>query len=431
MEYHIEDIENVSKHYISSIYSQPEQPLYKYMQENADLFMENILDSSVDGFTDNSNDAVQIINHLAIAKEYKVAYIKRLETLIDILADINDVIYQTELIAKQGVQYTVDNILEYFGKMELTDHLSGFINWGNVCLNYNSAEDVELVKSFWNQCISNKKLSLQKYKEILLSISPIYPEFDIAGIPNDKMNILITENFVPMTEETLVFIRNNYKDCKMHYIINDILEYADIAIGSLASADEVKQLLSCDIADNIKIKLLSEIQEKISVVNQNYSNAVTVHILRNNLDEADLPVLYENYKDYVLSVQHEILVIAKENITLIAAEPQKICRDIVCELMKDASIDKKNRIDLFIAIIEDITSDECKQYLEFLGLNEFVKIFEQNRRPKIPINPINQKILTALKGAGFVENFVEDEEGKIYKQIRRRSGKTELPKELL
>ena len=99
--------------------------------------------------------------------------------------------------------------------------------------------------------------------------------------------------------------------------------------------------------------------------------------------------------------------------------------------MKDASIDKKNRIDLFIAIIEDITSDECKQYLEFLGLNEFVKIFEQNRRPKIPINPINQKILTALKGAGFVENFVEDEEGKIYKQIRRRSGKTELPKELL
>ena len=430
-EYHIEDTDNVSKHYISSIYSQPEQPLYRYMQENADLFMESILDSPVDGFMDNSNDAVQIINHPAIAKEYKVAYIKKLETLIDMLANINDVMYQTELIAKQGVQYTVNNILEYFGKEELTDHLAEFINFGSECLDYNSAEDAELVESFWNQCISNEKLSLQKYREILLSISPIYSEFDIAGIPNDKMDILITENFIPMTEETLVFIRNDYKDCKMQYIINDIFEYADIAIGNLASADEVKQLLSCDIVDDIKIKLLSEIKEKISVLNQNYSNAVMVHILRNNLDESDLPVLYENYREYDPDVQHEILAIAKENIQLITVNPQKVCRDIIYELIKDVTNNKNDRIDLFVAIINGMTSDECKKYLEVLSLNEFVKIFEQNRRPKIPINVVNQKILTALKGAGFVESFVKDEEGKAYKQIRRRSGKTELPAELL
>lgn len=429
--YHIEDTDNVSKHYISSIYSQPEQPLYGYMQENADLFMESILDSPVDGFMDNSNDAVQIINHPAIAEEYKVAYIKKLKTLIDILANINDVMYQTELIAKRGVQYTVDNILEYFGKMELTEHLAEFINFGSECLDYNSAEDAELVESFWNQCISNEKLSLQKYREILLSVSPKYSEFDIAGIPNDKMSILITENFIPMTEETLVFIRNNYRDCKMQYITNDILEYADIAIGNLASADEVKQLLSCDIADNIKIKLLSEIKEKISILNQNYSNAVMVHILRNNLDESDLPVLYENYREYAPEVKYEILAIAKENIELITVNPQKVCRDIINELIKDATINKNNRIDLFVAIINGMTSDECKQYLEVLSLNDFVKIFEQNRRPKIPINVVNQNILTALKGAGLVESFVKDEEGKVYKQIRRKSGKAELPTELL
>ncbi len=430
-EYHIEDADNASKHCISSIYSQPEQPLYGYMQENADLFMESILDSPVDSFTDNSNDAVQIINHPAIAEEYKVAYIKKLETLIDMLANINDVMYQTELIAKRGVQYTVDNILEYFGKMEFTDHLAEFINFGSECLDYNSAENAELVESFWNQCISNEKLSLQKYREILLSVSPKYSEFDIAGIPNDKMNILITENFIPMTKETLVFIRNNYKDCKMHYIINDILEYTDIAIGNLASADEVKKLLSCDIADDIKIKLLSEIKEKISILNQNYSNAVMVHILRNNLDESDLPVLYENYREYAPDVQHEILAIAKENIQLITINPQKVCRDIINELIKDVTNNKNDRIDLFVAVINGMTSDECKKYLEVLSLNEFVKIFEQNRRPKIPINVVNQKILTALKGAGFVESFVKDEEGKAYKQIRRKSGKTELPTELL
>ena len=100
-------------------------------------------------------------------------------------------------------------------------------------------------------------------------------------------------------------------------------------------------------------------------------------------------------------------------------------------MIKDVTNNKNDRIDLFVAIINGMTSDECKKYLEVLSLNEFVKIFEQNRRPKIPINVVNQKILTALKGAGFVESFVKDEEGKAYKQIRRRSGKTELPAELL
>ena len=36
---------------------------------------------------------------------------------------------------------------------------------------------------------------------------------------------------------------------------------------------------------------------------------------------------------------------------------------------------------------------------------------------------MNQKNLTALKGAGFVESIVKDEEGEVYKKIRRRSGK--------
>lgn len=427
-EYRIGDNENISKQYISSIYSQPEQPLYKYMQKNADLFMESILSSPVDGFTDRGEDAVLVINNPNIAKEYKVAYIKRLETLIDILADIGEDIYQAELIAKMGVQYTADNILEYFGKMELTDNLAEFINSGSDCLDYNSVNNADLVKSFWNQCISNRKLSSQKYREILLSISPTYSEFNIVGVPNDKMEILITENFIPMTEKTLAFIRKNYKDIKMHYILHNILKYTDIAIGSLASAVEVENLLSSDIADDIKIKLLTEIQDEISVVDQNYSNAVTVHILKNNLDESDIPDLYENYKDYVPDVQYQILAIAKENIAQIVDEPQKVCRDIVVELLKDTSIKEVNRLDLFIAIIKDITSDECKQYLEFLAQHEFAKIFEQNRRPRIPINPVNQKILIALKGAGFVDSFVEDKESKVYKQIRRRIGKTKLPK---
>ena len=151
-----------------------------------------------------------------------------------------------------------------------------------------------------------------------------------------------------------------------------------------------------------------------------------MHILKNNLDESDLPTLYQNYKDYDFAGRYEIKAIAKKNFAQIVAEPQKVCRDLVIDLLKDTSINEISRVNLFIAIIKNILSDECKQYLEFLDQKEFAKIFEQNRRPKVPINPVNQKIMLALKETGFVNDFVEDNESKVYKQIRRRAVKKEL-----
>lgn len=47
------------------------------------------------------------------------------------------------------------------------------------------------------------------------------------------------------------------------------------------------------------------------ILQNNYSDAVLVHILKHNLDETDLSKLFQNYTNYGLEVQHEILVIAK------------------------------------------------------------------------------------------------------------------------
>lgn len=427
-EYHIENIEDALRQCISSIFSQLEQPLCKYVQDNMYLLMESILNIPEVEFTDSNTDVIMIINNTDIAETQKVAYIKRLETLIDQLADINEEIYQTELIGKLGVKYTTENILEYFNKVGMTDNLADFINSGVDCLDYRSEEGANLIDSFWKQCISNEKLSLKKYREILLSISPTYSEFTVTGIPVEKMEILIEESFIPMTVKNLTFMRKNYAGIKLKYIISNMAEYVDIAVGNMASAEEVEIILSCDIADETKIKLLSEIHDPISIVDKSYSNKIMAYILKNNLDEFDLPVLYRDYIDYSVEVRHEILTTAKRNIAKIISAPQNISKDIDKELMKDTSINESNRVDLFIAILKVSTGDECKQYLELLGMPEFVKIFEHNRRPKIPIGTVNQKILTALKEAGFIDDFTRDEEESVYKQIRRKTSKTKIPK---
>lgn len=432
VEYGIQNVENALKQCISTIFSHPEQPLCKYVQEDMDLFLETVLNVPINGFTDSSADVVTVINDVDISEEHKIAYIKNWKLFIDTLADIDDVKYQTELISLTKVQYTVENILEYFGKMGLTEDLIRFINVGNVNLNYNDIDSREPMENFWDQCISCAELSLKKYKEILLSISPTYTEFDVVGIPEDKMEILVENKIVPMTEGTLVFMRKNYECIKMQYIKNNIAGYADVAIGSIASVEELKEILLWDVSNKIKYKLLDEIQEGISITDQNYSDEIVIYILKNNLCESDLPMLYQDYNMYEIGVQGEIVTIAKARIEEIVNDIQYVSRELIEVLLKDKNIGVDKRVNLFVAIANDLTSDACHDYLEFMGMKEFVKIFEQNKRPKIRINPMNEKILTTLKECGFIDSFFEDEESNIFKQIRRRKiTKKELPDELL
>lgn len=423
VEYDFQNIEEALKQYVTSIFSKPEQPLCEYVRKHMDLFIEAILSVSEAEFTDRSADAVMVINHDDITEEHKIAYIMRLATLIDSLADIDEEIYQTELVGKIGVQYTVENILEYFGKVGMTENLADFINSGHECLNYQDQDDQKLLDDFWSQCIINEKLSLKKFREILLSISPDYLEFNVTGIPGNKVEILIQENFIPMTKGTLTFMRSNYTGNKMEYIISNMAEYVDIAVGNMASAGEVETILSQDIDDNIKIKLLSEIKDKISIVDTNYSDQVMAYILKNNLDETDLPTLYQDYTKYEIETQRGILTKAKGNMAKIINASQNVSKDLVRELLKDTSISEGSRVELFIAMLEEAQDDERKQYLELLGMSELAKIFEKNKRPKIPITTVNKKILSELKGAGIIDDYSEDEEEKMYKLIRKKNAK--------
>ena len=418
VEYHFQNVDGALKQCVTSIFSQPEQPLCGYVQESMDSFIEIVLNIPKVGFTDKSADAVMVINHDDITEEHKVEYIGKLETPIESLADIDEEIYQTELVGRAGVKYTVENILEYFGKVGMTSNLAVFINSGHDCLDYGGQEDQGALGIFWNQCIINEELSLKKFREILLSISPNYTEFNLAGVPGNKMEILIEEIFIPMTKETLTFMRNKYSDKKMQYIISNVAEYADIATGNMASAGEVQEIIKYDIDEDIKIKLLTNIKGQISVLGNNYSDRIMAYILKHNLSESELPTLYQDYSCYGDETRREIFAVAKRNMSKIISNPQSVSKDMVREMLEDISI--TNRVDLFIAMLAELSDDECKQYLELLDMREIAKIFEQKKRPKIQVTTVNQKVLTAMKAAGFINDFTPDENEAVYKLVRNK-----------
>lgn len=68
-------------------------------------------------------------------------------------------------------------------------------------------------------------------------------------------------------------------------------------------------------------------------------------------------------------------------------------------------------------------SKECiKEYIVLLDLRDYNKIFDFRSRPKFQISEENEKLLTAFKKRGLIENFEEslDREG-YYKIVRIKS----------
>ena len=69
-------------------------------------------------------------------------------------------------------------------------------------------------------------------------------------------------------------------------------EYVDTVGKTLFSQNELVEILTWDINDDLKISLLKMSKEPISIIGKGYSTAVCLHILSNNFAESDLPSLF-------------------------------------------------------------------------------------------------------------------------------------------
>lgn len=99
-----------------------------------------------------------------------------------------------------------------------------------------------------------------------------------------------------MTADNLIFMRENYPNHKFYFIRKNIEKYIDIIEDALFSQEELLEILTWKIGDELKISLLEFTDEKISIIGSDYSPAVCLHILNNSFVESDLPELFSSFE---------------------------------------------------------------------------------------------------------------------------------------
>lgn len=425
------DEEIVNRNY-TLLLSHPDSAVTEYVNQNINKYFEVILQISGGTILDDENVAIAALNNPDLTVEHKRSYISALKTSIVSINEINDVALWSPLLDVDIVQYSVGNIMDCFNEVGLNNSLIGYINRCDIDLDFSKMQyDEDTKEKFFNTVVMCNNLDNLKYEQILVSLGLGYDVFDIAEISEDKLTILIDTNIIKMSNDNLKFMRENYPKQTFHFIRKCMDEYIDIVDKTLFSQKELLEILTWDISDELKIRLLGLSDEEISIIGKNYSPAVCLHILNNNFAESDLPDLFSSFEQWDNSVQSKIFDYAVKHIGSITDDPKSVSQKLINNLISSESVDRDEKIALFIAIMPIISEESIRVILTSLNLTDYLKIFDMRSRPKFEINDENEKLLTAFKECNLIDNYTESSEKQgYYKIIKPKSTTKPLSKEL-
>ena len=415
------------------LYSHPDSSITQYVNQKVNEYFDVVLQISGGTIFDDEKVVVAILNNSVLTTEHKQSYISALRTTITSIKEVGDSSLWASLLDADIVQYSECNIMDCFNTVKLNESVISYINRCDIDLDFSKTEyDEDIKQKLFDSVIICNNINNSKYKQILVSLKFIYDNFDIAEISDDKITILIDIDIISMTVGNLKFMRENYLKWKGYFIRKNIEKYIDIMDDALFSWEELLEILTWNISDELKIQLLEFSDDEISVIGKNYSPVICLHILNNNFSESDLPDLFSSFEQWDDSIQTKIFDYAVKNIASIMDNPIFVSERLKNNLLHSDRVSRDEKIDLLIAIMPELCGDSIKEILTLLNLMDYAKIFDTRSRPKFEINDENEKLLTAFKENKLIDNYQENPEKEgYYKIIRFKAATKTLPQELL
>lgn len=401
--------------------SHPDSATTQYINQNINTYFDIILKMSDGMICDDEKVAITILNNSDLTIEHKHSYISALRTTIISIKEITDDSLWSLLLDADIVEYSECNIMDCFNAVKLNESVIAYINRCNIDLDFSKVEYDEDTKDKLFGCvIVCESIENSKYEQILVSLDFYYDDFDITEISDDKIAILIGNNIIRMTSKNLEFLREKYPDRNYNFILKNIEQYVDIMNDDLFSQDELLEILTWDISDELKIKLLEFSNDEISVVGKGYSTVVCLYILKNNLMESDLTVLFSSFENWVDSIQTKIFDYAVQYIKIVIDNPKSVSEKLKNDLLRSDRIDRNSKIDLLIAMMPNLDESFIKEILTLFDLTNYLKIFDTRSRPRFEINDENEKLLTAFKENNLIVSYEDSEKEGYYKIVRNK-----------
>lgn len=418
------------------IMNKQDEPLTQYVNNNINEYIRIMLDNCNKCIKDEEFVVLSVLNNSEIDKENKDEYIGYLLTIIGKIENVQNEELWSLLLQQGLVIYSEDNILHYFFKIGLDSFLIDFINSDNGILKFDSksidsgyGEGSSL--NFFNAMVTCNKLLNERYESILKEINIHYTSFSKTEIDEDKIQILIKLNVIPMTDSTLLFMREHYSNMLIEFISHNISQYTqDVINDENFDTREMLTVIEENVDDHYKIKLLHLSTDKISLIEKDYTDPVKLHILEHNFNTTDIPFLLSSYPAENDEIKNAIKNITIKHIKEIITGKFNVPFELLEGLIKSDLLQMETKKELFAFSLPNMSSEQAKEFLATLQMNDFLSLFDR-KRPTFEINDTNEKILTIFEKRHWITKFeVDKNEPNLFRAYGRKLNE-DTPLELL
>lgn len=423
--YCIAESDDIRHKNFTLICSNTDSALYKYIIANIEVYVGEMLGFCNDIIRDEAEIALDLLNNSVLPESMKNAYIGRLVTNISVLADVNEKALWAGILNAGVAENNETNIWTYWEEAGMDNVLSSFINNNDGRLNFRPLIDQygrNKGGEWFSDVMACNDIQTDKYIEILKSCGFYHSNgFAITGIADKKMELLIDKNLVRLSEESLKFIRANYPSVLYRFIRKHFGDYVEGMSQSLFDHTELLEVLSWDVPDEQKLKLLTFAKKPISVVDKSYSTSVTMYILQNRRDLNDMPQLCLEYSHLADEIKPIVIDYAQSKIDNIINGSLDSSNDLKLMLLGHSNISESNKYRLLLKMLANVDKSQGKLCFERMLLNEFSKIFVAHAKPKIPKSDQNKRILDVLVNRGWIYDYPEYQYDSNYYTVRRNA----------
>lgn len=420
----VENLNDIRHKSYTKILELSKSPIFERVDKNMVEYLDLLLSECDGQILDDENTAITLLNRTDIGEKKKQEYIGYLKTPISFLYQLEDKSIWESLISSDILLCSETNIMDYFAHSKnMTSSLVRFINKATIPLDFSVEKNGFLEEqrdAFFDGVVKCNEIDDSKYRQIVTTIGFTFTSFDIPGIKESKMNILVDNSIINMNVDTLKYFRENYVSCLSRFIRKNIDAYVGIMSEDIILKSELLEILSWDVADELKLKLLSLYSGAISIIGKGYSDDVCKYILKNNLLRDDMHELYLSYDKWTESIRDIILAYAREDVDDIIDSPGIATDSLKDRLIVTPGVSLDDKVDLVVAWFPNLGQVQVCRYLSELGFGKFCEIFDSHARPKFEANSQNIKILEAFKRKKWIFEYVEDDTRENHYKIHRK-----------
>ena len=401
------------------VYSLTGTAVKEVVEDNAERFVSTLLDSSKVKLTDSPEAIAWVLNLEDLPPKYALGYCKALDGDIEIdwLATVENYTYQGVLLDRGLVANTPANILDYYTSAGniVDEHLAKFLEANPFPADFTMATTEEHLGSesgFLKAVIECAGLSDAKVDEIATTYRAQFNHFDMEGLADSRVEMLVRSGVIRMTEDNLRFVRKECPSAAKWFAETDVATYVRMVLpdengegGDCGFVrNEALEIFEMrDVDDESKVALLAGFSEPVPL-SASYPNELNAAIASRNFSVNDLAMVDGLYAHGNRKLKRALAEAVVANRAELAAREILLSMEMVADIAWRMREDRAQMIEFITGQLvrrdPEPTRLEVRNVFERASLKEYV-ILMAGPSSVIPDTPEDDALIAALATLGM------------------------------